>query len=215
MPFTYPLMLDVSSRPIVIIGGGNVATRKAKTLLDCGAAQIRVVAPDVSADMPQGVQLIRENYQPYHLDHASLVFAATDSSEVNDQIVADARARNLLVCRADVAEDSAGDFSTPALLRKGHVTVTVSAGSPALSALIRDQLANVWDRRWSAMAQAMESLRPQILASSLRPDERTQVFRELATQEALEILESCGLAGLKTWLTTRHPQLSPPLNPGS
>ncbi len=200
-------MLDISTRPIVIIGGGNVAIRKTKTLLESGATQIRVVAPNVSDKIPQSVQLIRENYQPHHLDNASLVFAATDSPDVNQQIVTDAQARNLLVCRADATEDSAGDFSTPAILRKGQVTVTIAAGSPALSALIRDQLANLWDRRWSAMAQAMESFRPQILASSLRPDERTQIFRELATQEALDILEATGLAGLQSWLSNRHPEV--------
>jgi precorrin-2 dehydrogenase/sirohydrochlorin ferrochelatase len=200
-------MLDVTSRPIVIIGGGNVAARKAKTLLESGAIRIRLVSPIFSADIPEGPERIQAEYAPHHLDNAELVFAATNSSEVNDQIVKDARARNLLVCRADPSDSAPGDFSTPAMLRKGHVTFTLSAGSPALAAFIRDELSNLWDHRWTAMAQAMESLRPQILASSLRPDERTQVFRDLATQEALDILEGTGLAGLKNWLSNRHPEL--------
>ncbi len=122
-------------------------------------------------------------------------------------MVADAHERNLLVCRADTSDESTGDFSTPAMLRQGAVAVTVSAGSPALAAMIRDGLAERWDARWSEMALACQELRPKILASGLRPDERTAALRELATTEAMEKLKEQGLAGLKQWLLSRHPKV--------
>jgi siroheme synthase-like protein len=201
----YPLMLNVSTRTIVIVGGGRVAARKARLLIECGARRVRVVAPAFGADLPEGLELVEARYEPEHLDGASLVFAATDDPKVNAQVVADAHGRNLLVCRADGSDESAGNFATPAVLRKGAVAVTVSAGSAALSAMIRDGLGEIWDPAWSAMAEAMRELRPKVLASGLGSEERSAVLRDLATAEAMEKLKQDGVTGLKRWLAARHP----------
>lgn len=208
MSFNYPLMLDVATRPILVVGGGNVAARKAKLLLECGATKIRIVAPEFSGNLPPGPALIQAPYASNHLDGISVAFAATDDAKVNDQVVSDCRARGILVCRADPSDESSGDFATPALLRKGAVTVTVSAGSPALATLIRDSLANLWDRRWTDMAAAMQILRPEILASPLQPHERTEVFRDLGTPAALDILAAEGIEGLRSWLIARYPNFA-------
>ncbi|MBA2707323.1 MAG: bifunctional precorrin-2 dehydrogenase/sirohydrochlorin ferrochelatase, partial [Gemmatimonadaceae bacterium] len=138
--YAYPLMLDVSQRLIVIVGGGAVAVRKAAGLLDAGATRIRVVAPEISNDLARGIEHVKDNYRSDHLNGASLVFAATDHADVNAQVVRDAHARNLLVGRADAADgdlDALGDFATPAKFTQGPVTVAVSAGgNPALAAAI-------------------------------------------------------------------------------
>src|SRR3954468_20844715 len=104
--YSYPLLLDLRGRRIVIVGGGSVALRKATGLVDAGASpgQIRVVAPRLPAAFPSGVTILPEAYRPAHLDDADLAFAATDSPVVNEQVVRDARARRVLVCRADVDE---------------------------------------------------------------------------------------------------------------
>ena len=117
MPHNYPLLLDVSDRQIVIVGGGEVAVRKVQGLLDAGARRVRVVSPQFHDHMPAGVQRVNETYRREHLAGAALVFAATDEQQVNDAVVRDARATNVLVCRADGDEDNAGDFATPAMIR--------------------------------------------------------------------------------------------------
>src|SRR5262245_58599161 len=144
MRCAYPLMLDVSDRLVVIIGGGTVAARKAAGVIGAGAPRVRVVSTDFCKSMPTNVERINERYATNYLDGANLVFAATSDSTVNDQIVRDARAKGILASRADSDDDEPGDFLTPALFRDGRVTVTVSAGSPALSVLIRDELARNW-----------------------------------------------------------------------
>jgi len=105
-----------------------VGTRKALGLLASGARRVRVVSATFHPDMPAGVERVTEPYRTEHLKDASLVFAATDSPDVNDAIVRDARAIGALVCRADVDEDNAGDFATPAMLREGALLITVSSG---------------------------------------------------------------------------------------
>ena len=208
MSYSYPLMLNVSDRLIVIIGGGSVAARKAKVLLESGAKHIRIVAPAFCDEVPQGLERIEARYEPQHLDGATLVFAATDVPEVNTAVVTDAHERNLLVCRADGTDESAGDFSTPAILRMGPVTVTVAAGSPALAARIRDSLDARWDSRWSDMAIALQALRPMILERVSAQKERASILRDLATPEALDVLGRCGVAGLRSWLVARYPELA-------
>src|SRR5437016_10563527 len=126
MPHNYPLLLDVTDRLIVIVGGGEVAMRKAQGLLDAGATRVRVVSPQVHERMPASVERLSESYSREHLTGAALVFAATDDPGVNDAVLRDARAMNVLVCRADADESNAGDFATPAMIRRGPVLVSVS-----------------------------------------------------------------------------------------
>jgi len=203
----YPIVLDVRDRSIVVVGGGKVALRKVLGLIESGAKRIKVVSPTFHSDMPLQVQYISESYRREHLLGASLVFAATDSSQVNDAIVRDARSAGAWVCRADADDDHAGDFATPAMLRQEELLITVSSGgSPALSALIRDKLKQAIDPRWGAMAHAMRELRPLVLRS-LEPARRKQAFHELCSDVALEELSTKGLPGLKNWLKSKYPEL--------
>jgi siroheme synthase-like protein len=209
MPPAYPMMLDVADRLVVIVGGGAVAARKAAGLIECGATRVRCVAPVFDAAMPASVERVAARYEKNHLDGAGLVFAATDNPAVNDAVVHDAHARGLLVNRADPDEQTPGDFATPARWRHGPVTVTVSAGgSPALAVRIRDGLAARWDSRWSNMADAMAALRPALLATpGLDAGTRARVFRDLATDEALAVLDVGTVEDVYDWLRRRHPTL--------
>jgi precorrin-2 dehydrogenase/sirohydrochlorin ferrochelatase len=207
VPYAYPIFLDVSGRFVLIVGGGAVAARKARGLIEAGAARIRCVSLDFCLAMPDAVERLQEPYRAGHLESVSMVFAATNSRQVNETIVRDAHARNLLVNRADLEGDEAGDFTIPAKLRRGQVMVTVSAGSPALSAEIRDRLRLLFDPRWEQMAEAMVNLRPLVKASAATPEDRHRIFRELAGEEAFHVLDDRGPTGLRDWLLGRHPEL--------
>ena len=199
-------MLDVTQRLVVIVGGGGVAVRKAKGLIDAGATRVRCVAPMISAEMPGEVERVDREFQIEDLEGASLAFAATDLPEVNDLVVEESRRRGVLVNRADVDEDLPGDFTTPALLRDDAVTICVSAeGSPLLAARIRDGLRGKSDPRLLSMAAAMRALRPLIRSSGQSAKQRKTTFATLAGDEALEVLDRGGVDGLKAWLRQRQP----------
>ena len=205
MRFTYPVMLDVTERLVVIIGGGAVAVRKANALAECGATRIRVVATAISPGMPPFVESVSERYEPRHLDGAELVFAATDAAEVNEQVVREARQRRILVNRADEG-DAGGDFVTPARFQEGEVIVSVTAGSPALAVAIRDDVARRIDRRHMKMAHAMQTLRP-LIRDRVPADRRGAIFRDLAGAEALGVIERDGEAGLREWIASKYAEL--------
>jgi len=198
-------MLDLTDRQILIVGGGAVAARKAASAQESGAKRIRVIATQFKADFPNGIDRLTRPYEPGDLDSADLVFAATDSAAVNDRVVRDARAAGILVNRADSSDESPGDFTTPARLQLGSITITVSAQSAALSAMIRDELQLTFDPQWTAMAQAMQQLRPMIKASCQNAADRAKLFRALATPQARQILHDTGFEGLKNWILSTDP----------
>jgi siroheme synthase-like protein len=199
---SYPILLDVTDGLCVIVGGGVVAVRKANGLIKSGATNVRMIAPMFAAEIPDTVHQIREAYRAEHLDGAKIVFATTNVSAVNDAVVRDAQARRILVNRADGDDELPGDFVSAARFDQGPVTVAVSAGSAALSVMIRDQLASQWQPGWTDLAEAMIELRPEI---KKHWDEKTRqkIFRDLASPETMEILAGRGVDGLRLWILAR------------
>lgn len=201
-------MLDVTTRLSVIVGGGGVAARKAAGLIEAGAKRVRVVAPLLGADpLDSSIERIQAAYRVEHLDGAGLVFAATNDPAVNDAVVRDAQSRGILVCRANADEDSPGDFTGCAVAREGAVTIAVAtAGAPALASRIRDELALHVNQQAVRMADAMQALRPHVLAVT-DASVRRRVFHDLASDAALAELDSQGVEGLRRWIASRYPQL--------
>lgn len=203
-------MLDLSGKPVVVIGGGAVALRKITGLLAAGATRVRVVAPRLHADMPPAIEHLPAEYDPKHLDGAALVFAATDSPAVNAAVVRDARHRGILVNRADADAPGESDFATPAVHRDRGITLTVSAaGSPALAARVRDEVAARLDPAWGELANVSHDLRPRVIAAVGDPRRRREIFRALAGDDALAAVKRGGAPALESWLTTAFPELEP------
>jgi len=123
---TYPLMLDLTGRRAVVVGGGRVARRRAEALLAAGA-QVHVIAPQVDpalAGLP--VTVSGRRYRDGDLAGAWLVHAATDDPAVNAAVAADAERERIWCVRADDAARSRA--WTPAVTRHGDLTVAVTAG---------------------------------------------------------------------------------------
>jgi siroheme synthase-like protein len=206
--YSYPILLDLTGKLVVIVGGGAVAAHKARGLIEGGAGRVRSVAPEFVPVMPEEVEKIVATFEPRYLDGASLVFAATKSPEVNFDVVRAARDRKIPVSRADNEEDH-GDFVLPANWRAGQIIVSVSTGSPTLSQTLRDEIkANIKSiKRYAEMAELMQKLRPWLLSSSLDPSKRLDALFDLARKPALDALANGGGDGLYRWLVEKYPEL--------
>jgi uroporphyrin-III C-methyltransferase/precorrin-2 dehydrogenase/sirohydrochlorin ferrochelatase len=131
MGMTYPLAVDLTGRLVVVVGGGTVATRRARALVDAGA-DVHVVAPAVTDELAElDVTVHRRGYAAGDLAGAWLVHAATDDAAVNAAVAADAETLRIWCVRADDA--AASTARTPAVARAGEVTVAVTSGDPARS----------------------------------------------------------------------------------
>lgn len=142
MPFDYPVVLDLTDVPVLMVGGGQVASRKVDGLLAAGA-RVTVVAPLVLDPLAAAVAEVRHRaYCADDLVGHLLVMTATDVPEVNAQVAADARERGVWVNSAD--DPSNCSFILPAITRRGQVVVAVGTdgSSPALARHLRDRIAD-------------------------------------------------------------------------
>ena len=168
----YPVALDVSSRPCLVVGGGRVAARKARGLLACGAA-VTVIAPSLSSEMesiePRLHAVERRPYREGDAASFRLVVTATGLPAVDAAVHADAEASGVWINSADDRAHSS--FILPAVHRDRAVTVSVSTGglSPALSSWLRDRLAAQCEGV-GALAQLLAEARSRMLRAGLATD---------------------------------------------
>jgi uroporphyrin-III C-methyltransferase / precorrin-2 dehydrogenase / sirohydrochlorin ferrochelatase len=148
----YPLMLSMTGRRAVVVGGGQVALRRVRTLLEAGA-HVVVIAPAVEAELAElPVTILRRRYRDGDLSAAWLAHAATDDPDVNALVAAEADRQRIWCVRADDA--SASPAWTPAATRHGDITVAVTAGGdPVRSQRLRAAIA-------LALAQGSLPVRP-------------------------------------------------------
>jgi siroheme synthase-like protein len=142
--FAYPVMLDLTDRPCLVVGGGAVAERKIAGLVEAGA-RLTIVSPWLT---PALLQLATEaplRWRPREYtagDAAGFILAmvATDDVAVNAMVAAECRERGVWVNCAD--DPVRCDFILPSVFRRGAVTVAVSTGgaSPSMARLVREEL---------------------------------------------------------------------------
>ncbi|MDQ1694767.1 MAG: uroporphyrin-III C-methyltransferase / precorrin-2 dehydrogenase / sirohydrochlorin ferrochelatase [Frankiaceae bacterium] len=132
----YPLFLDVRRRRVVVVGGGAVAVRRCRTLVDAGA-DVVVIAPEVSTELPAAVTVVRREFAPVDLDGAWLALACTDDAGVNAAVAAAAELRGIWTSRADDATQSPAWIPAGGAVDDVQVAVT-AGGDPGRARALRD-----------------------------------------------------------------------------
>jgi len=132
----FPLFADLKGRAVLLVGAGEVATRKADSLLQAGA-DIRVVARELAPAFldwqNEGhIQWLAREFQPEHLQDVFLVVSATGDAEVDSQVFKAAQARHLLCNTVD--DPQRCSFITPAVIDRSPIQVAISSSgtSPVL-----------------------------------------------------------------------------------
>ena len=182
-----PLHIDLKGRKALVIGGGSVAERKVKTLLEYGA-ELTVVSPELNSPLKELTEAgeasyINDIYRPAYLKDKFLVICATDDEEVNRQAADHCINRGILV--NSVSEPDRCTFFFPALLKKGPLTVAVSTAgsSPALSRRIKEQLDGYFGSEYEEYLSYLGQMRPRIIARVTDKEARREVFECLAGDE--------------------------------
>jgi precorrin-2 dehydrogenase/sirohydrochlorin ferrochelatase len=174
----------------VVVGGGRVGRHKAEVFLAAGA-RVRLIDPHCATlDPPVGVEILCRAYQEDDLAGALLVVAATDQPEINRQVAADARQRELLVSVVD--NSSPSDFSLPAVRGQGSLRLAVSTSgrSPAMAGLVADHLAATLESGWELAVEIAGCLRAWQLTHSEHPAYNPAILRQLINQGLVEQLSA-------------------------
>jgi siroheme synthase-like protein len=189
----YPIMLDVKGKRCVVIGGGQVALRKARVLLECGAA-VEIISPELCPGLEElasagSVKAVLRPYRHGDLQGAALVIAAADDSEVNRGVSEEASASGVLVNVVDVPGLSS--FIVPSSLSRGDVTIAVSTNgkSPALARRIRTELEQSFGEEYSLLASLVAEVRSDLKQEGIAV--AADVWQEALDLDALlELLRS-------------------------
>ena len=159
----YPLFLDLTDEPVVVIGAGHVATRKVRMLL-AAKARVNVISPLASVAIrrlaqKKRVHWLRRRYRRGDLRGVRLVIAATDHPAVNELVCAEAKRRKLLV--NSVAPPAAGNFIVPSQVRRGGITLTISTDgtSPAFAKRLRRDLERFLSAGYAQLLRKMSAAR--------------------------------------------------------
>jgi uroporphyrin-III C-methyltransferase/precorrin-2 dehydrogenase/sirohydrochlorin ferrochelatase len=164
----FPLFLDLAGKPVLLVGGGEIAARKFALLHEAGAV-VTVVAPSLGAEMAAAVaagevsQLARR-FEPADVSGVWLVVAATDDRAVNAAVATAANAARIPCNVVDDRELSS--FIMPAIIDRSPVQIAVSTGgtSPVLARLIRERLETLLDGSLGTLAAFADRWRERVRA---------------------------------------------------
>ncbi|MEG6523505.1 precorrin-2 dehydrogenase/sirohydrochlorin ferrochelatase family protein [Desulfotomaculum sp. 1211_IL3151] len=188
----YPVFLNLQNRLCLVVGGGSVAERKISSLLACGA-RVRVVSPEVTPKIMEWylegrLELRQRVYQTIDLEGIFLVFAATNFSEVNNNIIRDCREKQLIVNVADNPQQS--NFFIPSVVRRGKfaIAVSTSGASPLLAARVKRKLEQSFGPEYEEFMDILIEVRQQVLQDIEDIKLRQKIFKELVDSDILELL---------------------------
>lgn len=188
----YPVCLDIRNRPCLVVGGGQVGTRKVKTLLQCNA-RVTVVSPRVTAELAalaeQGaIQWHPRAYQGMDQAGAFLVIGATDQEALNRRIHQDAERDGRLCNIAD--QPHLCNFVLPSVVEQGDLTIAISTAgkSPAFAKYLRRHMQRQFGPEYGLFLDLMGALRRRLLAREHAPEAHRPIFDRLIAKGLLEMI---------------------------
>jgi uroporphyrin-III C-methyltransferase / precorrin-2 dehydrogenase / sirohydrochlorin ferrochelatase len=188
----FPIFLDLKNRLCLLVGGGDIATRKGRLLSKAGA-RLRVVAPDISAELRELVaqnngELFERKYQTIDIDDCVIVVAATDIEPLNEQISHDAKAKNIPVNVVD--SPALCTYITPAIIDRSPLVIAISSGgeSPVLARLIRAKLETLIPTSYGRLAQIASNWRDRVKARFDDGDSRRRFWEKILQGPVAELV---------------------------
>lgn len=180
MPY-FPMFVDLTGKPVLIVGGGAVALRKLQKLMPYGVKPV-VAAPQILPEIAAlpNVKLRRRAFSPRDLRlRPALVIAATDDEAVNRAVSDLCRKRHIPVNAVD--DPALCSFLFPALVRQGNFSAGISTGgaSPTAAAYFKELLREQLPENLDELLSWLESLRPALKAAIPEQEKRAAAFRRL------------------------------------
>ena len=178
-----PLFADLAGRPVLVVGGGDIAARKIELLRRAGARiQIasRELCPELQALLDeQQLEWLATSFEPAQLDKVFLVIAATDDNALNAQVYDEANARHKLV---NVVDDQPKcSFIFPSIVDRSPLVVAISSSgtSPVLARMLREKLETLLPSHLGQMAELAGQWRDKVKARFSRMSDRRRYWERI------------------------------------
>ncbi|MEQ8860144.1 MAG: siroheme synthase CysG [Pseudomonadales bacterium] len=185
-----PLFLDLRDRPVLLVGGGEIACRKLELLLRAGAS-VRIVAPTLGAQTralaeAHHLDVQERPFAPSDVGGCYLVVAATDDGAVNESVFQAGSAIQTLVNSVDQPHISNAIF--PALVDREPVLVAISTGgrSPTLARLVRSWIEARLPARLGVLARFIGARRDAVKHTLSGIPARQRLWQRVITGDVAE-----------------------------
>lgn len=179
----FPIFLRVTGRECLLVGGGEVALRKAEALLRAGA-RLHVVAPEIAPELEQKVEAAdgrcsRRPFQPEDVTGCWLVVAATSQEPVNRSVQEAAEAASIPVNVVDRPELCS--YIVPSIVDRSPLVIALSSGgrSPVLLRLLREQLERLLPAGYGRLAELAGRVRERVRQAVSDPDDRRRFWERV------------------------------------
>jgi precorrin-2 dehydrogenase/sirohydrochlorin ferrochelatase len=199
----YPAFLNLRDKKAVVVGGGKVAERKVRPLINAGAS-VKVISPDITDNLEKLkkkglLEHVRRNYRKGDLKDAFIVIAGTSSTEVNTKIAQEARH---LVNVID--NPSEGNFIVPSIVKRGPLTFAISTegASPAVSKAIRKEIEGLYGKEIALYLRFVEQVRKKAMKKIMNNKKREKFLKSLASQELFNALRNKGFTAINKEILT-------------
>lgn len=166
--YSLPIFFNIQNRHCVVIGGGDVATRKVNILLKANAA-ITLYSPEICHELQdlaetKKINFIQTNFAPNHLHGACLVIAATDDEAVNMAVSVAAKAQNIPVNVVDAPDLCT--FTMGSIIDRSPVVIAISSegNAPVLARYIRTKIETMLPASYGRIAAIAGEFREQVKA---------------------------------------------------
>ncbi|TQF72367.1 siroheme synthase CysG [Pseudoalteromonas luteoviolacea] len=178
-----PIFTKLDDKPVLVVGGGDVALRKCHAFLKA-RANVTVVAPGfcdelVSLASEGKLSLIKEYFDTHHVLGMMLIIAATDNEAVNKAVFDAANNQNIFV---NVVDDQPKcGFIFPSIVDRNPITIAISSAgtAPVLARRIREKLEALIPHHTGALARLAGDFRDQVKARFKSFSERRQFWERV------------------------------------
>ncbi|WP_024558180.1 siroheme synthase CysG [Franconibacter pulveris 1160] len=184
-----PIFCQLRNRPCLLVGGGDVAERKARLLMEAGAI-VTVNALDFTPQFQVWAQqgmlhLAAGEFDARLLDTCWLAIAATDDDAVNQQVSDAAEARRIFCNVVDAPKQAS--FIMPSIIDRSPLMVAISSGgtSPVLARLLREKLEALLPQHIGELARYAGNLRKRVKATFATMSERRRFWEKLFVNDRL------------------------------
>ena len=184
-----PLMIDLSQKSIVIVGGGKVATKRASTLIEY-CANVHIVSPIISTTLKElldneNITWSQKEFEPQDVEHADFVVIATNNNEVNTKVL-ESVPPHALCNHASKAQ--VGNVTIPSILKRGKLSISVSTNgaSPKLSKKMISRISDMYDESYEMYIDFLYESRQLIKRLSIEPSRKQDLLQHILSDEYLD-----------------------------
>lgn len=189
----YPVLLNLKNKKCVVIGGGIVAERKVRALLETGAI-ITIISPELTENLrrfaeEKNITHLARDYETGDLEFSYIAFGATSDIKTNEKIFQEAAENRVLVNIADKPEKCS--FFVPSVVKRGDLSIAISTDgkSPALAKHLREKLEKQIGPEYGQYLEMLSEFRQSAKEKYTNsPAKIDKAFQKVFRSEALELI---------------------------